>query len=66
MGLNLKNTLCTLCVRSWGFHIKLVFFKNFSGNLFLDVLIIGLLDLLIYGPDSWKHYIQSWMDLGSN
>ena len=42
----------------------------FSGNLFFDVFIIGLLDLLIYGPDSWrtglKHYIQNWKDLGSN
>ena len=44
--------------------------NSFSGTLFFDVLIIGLLDLLVYGPDFWrselKHYIQSWKDLGSN
>ena len=48
----------------------LLFLNIFSGNLFFDVLIIGLLDLLIYGPHSWrsrlKHYIQNWKDLGSN
>ena len=42
----------------------------FSGNLFFDILIIRLLDLLIYGPNSWrsglKHYIQNWKDLGLN
>ena len=30
----------------------------------------ALLDLLVYGPDSWrsgfKRYIQNWKDLGSN
>ena len=39
----------------------LLFLNIFRGNLFFDVLIIGLLDLLIYGPDSMrsglKHYI---------
>ena len=48
----------------------LVCLNIFSGNVFFDVLIIGLLDLLMYGPDSWrsglKHYIQNWKDLGSN
>ena len=48
-----------------------LFLKNiFSGILIFDVLIIGLLDLLIYGPDTWrsglKQYIQNWKDLGSN
>ena len=47
-----------------------LFLNTFSGNLFFDVLIIGLLDLLIYGPDSWRsglrHYIQNWKDLGLN
>ena len=40
----------------------------FIGNLFFDVLIIGL--LLIYGPGSWKSgikpYSQNWKDLDSN
>ena len=50
---------------------KACFFKNiFSGNLFFDVLITGLLDLLIYGPDSWrnvlKNFIQNQMDIGSD
>ena len=48
----------------------LLFLNIFSGDLFLDALMIGLLDLLIYGPESWrsvlKHYIQNWKDLGSN
>ena len=48
----------------------LLFLNIFSGNLFFVVLIIGLLDLLIYGLDSWKnglkHYTQNWKDLGSN
>ena len=50
--------------------VALLCLNVFSGNLFFGVLIIGLLDLLIYGPDSWrsglKHYIQNWKDLGSN
>ena len=48
----------------------LLFLDIFSGNLYFNVLIIGLLDLLIYGPDpcrsGLKHYIQNWKDLGSN
>ena len=48
----------------------LLFLNNFSGNLFFDVLIIELLDLLIWGSDSWrsglKYYIQNWKDFGSN
>ena len=47
-----------------------LFLNIFSGNLFFDVLIIGLLDLLIYGPDSrrsgLKHYIQNRKNLVSN
>ena len=46
----------------------LLFLNIFSGNLFFDVLIIGLLNLHIYGLDSWKsglkHFIQNWKDLG--
>ena len=43
-GLNLKNTFCAICLWGWGFHVKSVFFskKNYSGDLFFDVLIIGL------------------------
>ena len=39
--LNLKSTFCTLCLWGWEFHVKSVFFfkKNYSGDLFLDVLI---------------------------
>ena len=48
----------------------LLFLNILSGKLFFDILIIELLDLLIYGPDSWrsdlKHYNQNWVDLGSN
>ena len=48
----------------------LLFLNIYSANLFFDVLITGLLDLLIYGPDSrrsgLKHYIQNYKDIGSN
>ena len=38
-----KNTLCTQCFRGWGFHAKPAFFFNiFIGDLYFDVLIIGL------------------------
>ena len=40
--MNLKNTFCTLCLRDWRFHAKLVFFFNlFSGYLHFDTLIVG-------------------------
>ena len=52
------------------FKAGLLCLNIFIGNLFFDVLIIGLLDLLIYGSGSWrsgiKPYIQNWKDLGSN
>ena len=43
-GLNLKNNFWTLCLWGSGFHVKSVSFfkKNYSGDLFFDVLIIGL------------------------
>ena len=42
-GLNLNNTFCKLCLSGQGFHVKSVFFfKNYRGDLFFDVLIIGL------------------------
>ena len=38
-----KSTLCTQCFRGWGFHAKPAFFFNiFIGDLYFDVLIIGL------------------------
>ena len=41
--LNLKKTLCTLCLQGWGFYTKPDFaFNIFSGDLFFDVLIIEL------------------------
>ena len=40
---NLTNTLCTLCLKGWGFHAKPVFcFNIYIGNLYFDALIIGL------------------------
>ena len=41
-GLNLKNTLCALCIWGWGFHANPTFvFNIFSSDLHFDVLIIG-------------------------
>ena len=39
--LNLKITVCKLCLWGWKYHVKPLFFfkKMFSGNLFCDVLI---------------------------
>ena len=44
IGLNLKNTFCTLCLWGWGFHVKPAFLikKKISGDVFFDVLIKGL------------------------
>ena len=45
-GLNFKDTLFTLYLRHLGFHAKLVFFLNiFSGNLYIDALIIELFQI---------------------
>ena len=42
-GLKLKNTFWTLCLWVWDFMLSLSsFFKKISGDLFFDVLIIGL------------------------
>ena len=31
--LHKKNTLCTLCLRGWGFHAKPIFFCNTLSDL---------------------------------
>ena len=42
-GLNLKNNFWTLCLWGWSFRVKSVFFfKKYTGDLFFDVLLIGL------------------------
>ena len=42
-GLNLKNTLCKLCLTGWSFNAQpALFFNIFSSDLYFDVLIIGL------------------------
>ena len=43
MVLHLKNTLCILCLRRWGFHATPVFICNISkGDLYIDVSITEL------------------------
>ena len=46
----MKTLFCTLCVWGWRFHLKSVFFfeKNYSGDLFFDVLIIGLFQIYVF------------------
>ena len=47
--LNLKSTFSTLYFWGWGFHEKSVFFfLIFSGDLFLDVLLVGLLWICLF------------------
>ena len=71
-GLNLKHTFCTLCLWGWGFHVKPFFVKkNLKWWPILWCIDYrALLDLCIYGPDSWiselRGYIQSRKGLGSD
>ena len=40
----------------------LLFFSDiFSRDLFFDVLIVGLLDLFIYGPGSWTSGLRPYI-----
>ena len=53
----MKSNLCTLCLRGWRFHAKLVFtFNIFTGDFYFDALAIRLLDLPSYGPDPRRWY----------
>ena len=55
--LNLKCKLCTLFLRGCGFHAKLAFtFNIFTGDLYFDALVIGLLHLPSYGSDCRRWY----------
>ena len=57
--MNLKNNLYTLPL-GLGISCKarLLCLNILGGNLFFDILIIGLLDLHIYGPDSWRSWLK--------
>ena len=41
--MNLKNTLCTLCLRGWEFHAKPVFIFNMFSCDYFDAFIIEVL-----------------------
>ena len=58
-GMNLKNTLCTICIWGWGFHVKPVFF--------FKALLIVTCSLMSWLKDSftftylWTRLMEKWV-----